>query len=146
MASSLTNFARETILNAIANGVAFTPPTALWVAIHTADPTAVGNVGELSTSGTGYVRFKLNPNSGASPKWRLAAPDGIRYVVKNLDAVIFGPALTDWGSITHMSFWDAVTAGNPWYQGSLTSPRTVQTDGTLSDLSDDLVLILAGPQ
>ena len=141
--SHLTNYAEQHLLDAIFNGEALTFPTSIWVALHTGDPTEAATANEVSTVGTGYGRVEVNVNGGAAPTWRLAASEGGGgFAVKNLQAIVFGPALTDWGSITHTSLWDDATAGNPWYQGPLASPRTVQTGGTFTYPIDALVGML----
>lgn len=139
--AQLTNYAEQHLLDAIFNEEALTFPTTVYVALHTADPTEVGNVGEVSASG--YARVLVNQNGGSSPTWRLAASEGGGgFAVKNLNAIVFGPAGADWGSITHVSIWDHVSAGNPWFYNALTDPRTVQNGGTLTFAVDALVAIL----
>lgn len=143
MANNLTNYLEQKLLDLIFNGQAFAALDSAWIALHTADPGEDATTGELSTSGTGYARVQVNKNAGAAPKWRLAISEvGGGFQVSNLNDIVFGPALIDWGTITHLSIWDAVTAGNPLFQGPLAASRVVQTDGTLTFTPDDLKNIL----
>ena len=70
----------------------------VYVSLHTEDPTADGSKGEVS--GNGYAR----------PKITFAAPEAV-YVEQGEPPV----QVLDWGTITHLSLWDADTAGNCLY-------------------------------
>ena len=143
MANNLTDFAEAKILDWLFNGLSMTQPTSLFVSLHTSDPGDDGAGGEVSTSGTGYARKEVDPNGGTPPVWNLAVTEGSGandgFMVDNDNDIVFGPASSDWGSITHISIWDNATAGNAWYTGALTAARTVQTGGTLTFAAGDLV-------
>lgn len=105
--SGLSNYGENLVQNFRLNNVAATRPTTWFVALHTAWPTDTGSVAEVSTAGTGYARQAVVFGASASG------------VVANSALVLFGPAVSAWGTITHVSIWDAVTAGNCLDQGAL---------------------------
>lgn len=117
--TAFSNFAETLVLTWIFTNGAATRPTAWYVALHTADPTEVGNVGELS--GNGYARQAVTftaPASGATD---------------NTALLTFGPnTTTNWGSVSHLSVWDAVTAGNCLAKGALSSAVTINVGDSLT--------------
>lgn len=116
--SRKTNYAETLVLDWLLTAKAVTRPSAVYVALHTADPTETGSVGELSV-GNGYARQAVTFDDAAQP-----------YV--NSGAVTFGPCTTAaWGTISHMSLWTASSGGNCLYYAPLTASRTI-------DVSDEL--------
>ena len=103
----------------------FTKPTALWISLHTADPTDVGNGAEATYGG--YVRVQRDP---LDANWTaVSATDG------NTDnaAAITWPACTSGSNlVTHFAIFDASTAGNMICYGTLTNSQTVSTGVTPS--------------
>jgi len=98
-------------LNALCNATNYTAPVAFFSKLHTADPgtgstAAFGDTTRKSTS------FGVAASGGGG---RQCATD----------------ASTDWtslsaaGTISHLSFWDASTAGNFLGSAALTASKTV---------------------
>lgn len=95
------------------NGIKPTAPggTAVHLSLHTADP---GTTGASELSGNGYARQNILFGTAASSG-----------SISNTNSGEFGPnTTTNWGTITHIGLWDAVTTGNFLYGGTCTS-RTV---------------------
>lgn len=121
-----TNFSHK-VLNHMLRATASTAPASNNVALHTADPGAAGTT--AATTGTvGASRQAVTFNAAAAaactssntPSW----------------------ALWDGGSVTvsHISIWDATSAGNFLYSAALTTSKAI-TNGdtfTLSSLSVSL--------
>jgi hypothetical protein len=96
----------------------FTKPSALYVSLHTADPTDDGSGTEVS--GGSYARVQRDP---LDANWTAAsATDG---VTDNAAAITFPAPTANWGSITHFGIWDASSGGNLLIHGALTTPKTV---------------------
>lgn len=96
----------------------FTKPSALYVSLHTADPTDDATGTEVS--GGSYARVQRDP---LDANWTAAsATDG---VTDNAAAITFPSPTANWGSITHFGIWDASSAGNMLIHGALTTPKTV---------------------
>lgn len=83
----------------------WTMPSELWLGLHTGDPGWLASlVDEISTTSMGYDRIEI------TGLW--SAPDSDTGLIL-LDTVISrGPALLDWGTISHFSINDAEIAGN----------------------------------
>lgn len=96
----------------------FTKPTALYISLHTADPTDAGTGAEVS--GGGYARVQRDP---ADANWSGAsATDGL---TDNVAAITFPTPTANWGVVTHFAIWDAATAGNMLIHGQLTTSKTI---------------------
>lgn len=115
--TAFTNFSEDLILNWLFRNTG-SAPTAWWAALHTADPTETGAVGELS--GLGYARQSVTFNAAASG------------LVDNVADITFGPNITtNWGVVTHVSVWSLVTAGNCLIKGALSSSVTININDSL---------------
>lgn len=108
---AFTNYLENKLLDHVLKNTSYTPPTTVYVALHTADPTEAGNVGEIS--GGGYIRKAAT---------FAAAADG---ATSNTNKIEFPVATGNWGTITHISIWDAESAGNPLFYGALTASKTI---------------------
>jgi len=84
-------------------------PAVLYLALHTSDPTKTCAVGEVV--GSGYARTAITFAAQTTAQ----SED-----VENAAAVIFPTATgTEPLPITHYSIWDAATAGNALFYGTL---------------------------
>lgn len=96
----------------------FTAVTTLFVKLHTGDPGAAG-AGNASSVTT---RPALNFGAAAA---------GSQSAIATL------PSWTNWAGtngevVTHISVWDASSAGNFYYSAALTLAKTVNTGDTLN--------------
>lgn len=109
---ALSSYADATLSSWLMTANAVTRPTAWYIALHTANPTANGSVGELGT-GIGYARQAAT----------FSAASG---VASNTALITFGPdTSTNWGTISYISVWDSATGGNCLWQGALTNSTTI---------------------
>jgi hypothetical protein len=109
-------YLQNRVLQATLQGDVFTWPTAMFVGLHTADPTA-STATALTTevTGNGYLRQAAT----------FTEPDG-SYLTFNTADITFGPANPNaWGAITFISIWDAASSGNLLYYGALSSTVTI---------------------
>jgi hypothetical protein len=96
----------------------FAKPSALYVSLHTADPTDAGTGAEVT--GGAYARVQRNPGDA---NWSAGtATDG---ATDNVADITFPAPSASWGTVTHFGVWDAATAGNLICHGPLTTPRTI---------------------
>lgn len=114
--SGLTNYAEVYALDYLL--------ATTYVALHTGDPgeDATANVVDVVTDDTAYVRKVVTMGAAAtvadiSTSANTTAPS---WTVNTSS-----PGYT----VTHISLWDAVTAGNPLFKGELLSPETRVADG-----------------
>lgn len=110
---SLTNYLEGKLAEHVLRNMAYTPAANLYVALHTADPTEAGNVSEVTTAAyTSYARKQVtfNANSG-----------GMCASAADLTWNIDGSGVT----ISHISIYDALSAGNPLFYGPLNVAKTM---------------------
>ena len=136
--SALSDYLEAKYLDLTYNGVVFTPPASVFIALYTSDPTDADTGTEVS--GGGYARAQVNPNGGGAPQFDLAAVDGTGSMVTNADDIEF-PAATDaWGTVTHFGIKDAATGGNLLHQGALDDAQVVGIGGVFKIAAGDLKL------
>lgn len=115
--------ARNLILNAVFRNTAGTLPSAWYVALFTADP-------EVSTSNevdaADYARISAT----------FVAP--LAGVTRNASDVTFTAATSDWGDVSHIAIFDAVTSGNMLGSTALESVMTIETDDQVKILAGEL--------
>lgn len=112
----------------------FTKPSALWVSLHTADPTDAGNGAEVS--GGSYARVQRDPADAA---WTAAsATDG---VTKNAATITFPSPTANWGTVTHFGIWDASSGGNLICYGALGTPKTINNGDAAPAFAADAIVI-----
>jgi len=97
---------------------AFTAPTGTYVKLHTADPGSAGTTAASSFAGT-----------RPAVTWAAAAAGS--------KASNSTPSWTSWAGtngevVTHISVWDANTAGNFLFSAALSASKTINTGDTLN--------------
>lgn len=93
--------------------------TTRYVSLHTADPLDVGS-GEVS--GGSYARVQRD---AADANWTAGtATDG---TTDNVATITFPSPTANWGLITHVGLWDAVSGGNFIGGGPLALPKNVNS-------------------
>lgn len=118
-------------------GAGITKPAALYIALHTADPLDTGAGTEVS--GGGYARVQRNPGDA---NW--SAPDLTGGLTANVADITFPTPSANWGVVTHVAIWDAVSGGNLIGRGALSSPKTINNgDAAPKFLAGSLSITLA---
>jgi hypothetical protein len=132
MASGKSDYLENGLLNHIFNGASMTSPGAtLYVSAHTAAVADDGSGAEVSTSGTAYAREAVTKNTTNFPTTSTGT-------ISNGTAITFDVATGNWGTVTSIGIWDAITAGNLLYWGDLTASQTVNTGNQFSIPAGDL--------
>ena len=103
------------ILNHVFRTTALAQASSVYVSLHTADP---GDTGASEVSGGSYARAAV---SRADASWNAPATSGSGKAITNAGAIAFPTATADWGTVTHVGFWDAASAGTFIAGGALTS-------------------------
>lgn len=111
----------------------YSSPTAIWVALSTADPTDDGSSLTEPSSGYGYARVETSAGH-----WN-AASSGL---ITNAVDITFAEATSDWGTITHFELRDASSAGNALANGALDSNTDVNSGATAKFSAGDLSVSL----
>ncbi len=101
----------------------YTKPTVLGIALFIGDPLDTGAGGaEVSTSGTNYVRIDRPP---LDANWD--ATSGTDGQTANTAAITFGAPSANWGTVTHIGIFDAISGGNLLYSETLTADRLIES-------------------
>lgn len=103
----------NTVLDSLFSAAAFTPPAASYIQLHTGDPGVAGtsNISSFST------RIALAWSSSAGGQKQLSAPVAITASWSG----------TSPETITHVSYWSAVTGGTFVVSDQLGAAVTVTT-------------------
>jgi len=110
-------------LNMLA-GTAFTAPAGFFVKLHTGDPGAAGANNASAVTTRKAVTWSAASGGSIS---QASAPGSW--------------AMTATETITHVSFWDAVTAGNFLDSAGLNTPRSVNNGDSLTQNTLTITLV-----
>ena len=125
-------------LTSISAGTAYSA-AATWVALFTTLPAEDGT-GGTEVSGGSYARVQVNQDGATPPYWN--APTGSPALIDNNGEIAFPQATANWGTVVGCGVYDASTAGNLLYFGSLTASQTVNNGSTFKFAAGDLDLTL----
>lgn len=114
---SKSDYLENKLLNHTLRNTAFTQPSALYIALFTADPT---DAGTLTNEATGGSYARQSATFGTATTGSAATTNAQTYA--NMPA----------GTFTHFALMDALTAGNMLYSAALTTPRTTVLGDTLT--------------
>jgi len=119
---SLPNYSENLLLAWMLTTGSATRPTAWYVALHTADPTETGAVGEVVVgTDSAYVRKAIT--MGAPSGGQSLSTSQVSWTVNSGSAGY---------TVTHASIWDAVSSGNCLFSGALAVPRALVASGVLT--------------
>lgn len=120
--SAASDYLENKLYNNVVRGIAYTPPTIIYVALHTASPGETG-ANEISLGAfPAYVRQDAAKGGAVASGW--AAPTNGSGT--NLLQLIF-PVHDGAGAVTatHFSLWDAQSGGNYLGGAALSANRTL---------------------
>lgn len=132
---SLSNYSENLLLNYLLNTSAVTRPTAWYVQLHMSDPTDTGTGGTEPTIIAGDYARKTLGASGMSTATAgsCSNPASVSWTADATAATYV---------FTHVSIWDAVTAGNCLFTGALALPETVAANGVITFAASKLAASL----
>lgn len=134
--SAMSDYLEGEIIKHIFRTGSFTKPTVLGVGLFTAAPSDSG--GGTEVSGGSYARATLNP---LDANW--AAPAGGNGVTSNSSTITFVTPTANWGNVTHFGLFDASSAGNLLFWGSLTIAKTINSGDTVTFPAGSLTFTFA---
>jgi hypothetical protein len=129
--AALSDYAEKLLLDFLMTTGSATRPTDWYVALYTAAPNDAG--GGTEVSGSGYSRQSVAFDAATSGAG----------TTSNTGDVVFTAAGGSWGTITHIGIFDASTAGNLLWHGSLVASKTVADGDTLQFSTGNIDLTLA---
>lgn len=127
--TALTNYAEDLLINFLFNDETATRPTAWYIQLHTGDPGETGASNQVSGNGFARQQATFAPSSSG--------------ITSNEADEVFGPCTgSDWGTVSHISVWDALTSGNCLAKGALTASKLVEVGDSVTLATGDLVISL----
>lgn len=130
---SISNYAEVKILDHATGRAAWTIPASAWVKLHLGDPGEGGTTSNQSS--TLPAVNAVRQQATFSP----AALTGDNAAIAT-SATITWTGVSTTETYTHWSLWDASTAGNCLWTGSLSSPASVTAGDTFQITSLTLSL------
>ena len=132
--SALTNYAEDLLLTWLFTASSATRPSAWYVALHTGDPGETGASSEVVVgTDADYVRDQITFDDPVASSGQVLSDVAVSWTV---DAVSAGY------TVTHVSIWDAVTAGNCLMKGALPVPRALAANQVLTFSIGDIIAAL----
>jgi hypothetical protein len=127
--AEISNYLENALINGTLRATSYTAPAAVYVSLHTADPTDAGTGAEVS--GGSYVRRAATfgaPSNGVST---------------TTADITYPEATADYGTVGWIGIWDALTSGNLLYHTPLNIAKTINTGDTFKIVSGNLTVTLA---
>lgn len=119
-----SDYLENKILNYIFNAGAFTAPTNVYIALFTVAPNDAGSGGTEVTGGS-YARS----GKACTTSEFATTTTG---VITNVNNILFAQATAAWGTIVAFAIYDASSAGNMLYWNTLTPPKVVAINDTVT--------------
>lgn len=129
--SKFSDYLETGIIQATLRGIALPTPSAIFIALFTADPTDANiTANELSSAAMpAYTRMNAAGGGAIASGWTAPA----NGVTSNANVITFpannGAAAV---TITHIGIYDALAVGNLLYHAPLVSPKTLQPGDVIS--------------
>ena len=127
--AAMSNYLENKVLDYVLRDQADWAPTAVYLALHTADPTDAGTGAECS--GGSYARQAITFNAAHATAGTI--DNSSAEEITNM------PACT----VTHIGIWDASTSGNLLFHGAVSASKTVTSGDTISLAAGSLDITLA---
>ncbi len=123
-----SNYLDNVVLN-LMRGVAYVPPTQVYVALFTVSPAASG--GGVEVSAGSYARQLVTFNAPAS------------QILTSATDVAFPIATVSYGTIVAFALFDQGVSGNMLYFAALSAPRLININDQVRFPAGQLVLVEA---
>ena len=124
LGGALTTYAANAVLDLVLRGVTLTPHASLYVQLHTGAPGLDG-LANVSATADRIAVGAMTPAANS--------------LVFN-QALIRWPSIVESEVISHLTVWDAATAGNAWWQGALSAASAAQAGAPFDIAAGQLAL------
>lgn len=125
--AAMSDYLENKLIDQIFRGQAFTFPATLYVGLLTAAPSDTG--GGTEVTGGSYARVGVTASltnfAGTQSAGSTTASSGTGGTTSNNASITFPAPTANWGSVTHFGIYDAASAGNLLFYGSLGTAKTV---------------------
>jgi hypothetical protein len=128
--AAMSDYLENKIIDFVFRGQTFTPPATLYVALFTTADNDAGSQ-RVEVSGGSYARAAVTSSlanwAGTQGTGTTTASTGTGGTTSNNNAITFPAPTAGWGTIVGIGIFDAATAGNELWYGSLTTSKTVNS-------------------
>ena len=125
--AAMSNYMENHFWDWLLRAQTFTPPATVYIGLFTATPTASG--GGTEVSGGSYARIGVTSAlanwAGTQGAGTTTASTGTSGTTSNNGSITFAAPTANWGVITGIGIYDALTSGNLLFYGNLTTSKTV---------------------
>lgn len=126
--AAFTDYAENKIVDALFRGQPLNAPTTWYVALHTTTDNDAGTA-RVEVTGGSYARVAIASTlanwAGTQGAGTTVASTGSSGTTSNNGAITFAAPTANWGTIVGMGLYDALTGGNEWVYGALSTSKTV---------------------
>ena len=126
--AGLTDFAENKVVDALWRAQAIGTPATWYFGLYTATPGETG--GGTEVSGGSYARIGVTAAlanfAGTQSAGSTVASSGTGGQTSNNGTITYAAPSANWGVVSQMGVFDAVSAGNLWTFGTITpSAKTI---------------------
>jgi len=127
---SFSNYLENKILDHVFNISSFSAPSNIYIGLSTVDPgESAGTLAE--PSGNNYARVQMN-------SWETSSGG----TTSNSAAVTFPTSAGNWGTISYVCIFDALSGGNMLAYGTMDTNKTVTIGDTIQFAIGDINISL----
>jgi hypothetical protein len=132
--TALSSYAERKLLDHVFKNTSYTSPNA-YLGLFTSDPTDSASGTEVS--GSGYARIRIDNKMAAA-----TTGSDNSSIVSNADITFAAASGGDFGTITHIGIFDALTSGNLLAHGALTASKVISDGDTFQINSGSLTITI----
>jgi hypothetical protein len=123
---SLTNYAKNKVQDHLFGSVSFTPSGSYYLALST---TTISSSGSNMTEPAGAVGYARQPIPNDKLTGFSFSSSGC---LVNYSTITYPISTGSWGTITDVALVDTLTSGSVWAYTTLTTPKIIQADTTIT--------------
>lgn len=143
--SAMSNYLENKLVDHLFRAQTLTAPATLYIGLFTAAPSDAG--GGTEVSGGSYSRAAVTSSlanwAGTQSAGSTVASSGTGGQTSNNGAITFATPSATWGAVTHFGIFDAASAGNLLFHGSLAVAKTINQGDTVSFPAGSLTVTFA---
>jgi hypothetical protein len=126
--AAMSDYLENKIIDWLLRAQTFTPPTTAYVALFTTNDNDADSA-KVEVTGGSYARVAYTSSlanwAGTQSSGSSTASTGTGGTTSNNNTITFPAPTANWGTITGVGIYDASTAGNLLFYGSLSANKTV---------------------
>lgn len=143
--SAMSDYLENKLVDQLFRGQTAPTTSTLYIALLTAAPSDSG--GGTEVSGNAYARVAVTSSlanwAGTQSAGSTTASSGTGGQTSNNSVITFPTPTATWGVVTHFAIYDAATAGNLLFYGTLTIAKTINQSDTVSFPAGSLTITFA---